>query len=237
MNFMESNEIVIGEEFVDGCIIPNEVEKSRFDVSVFSKRDLSNLQADISHTTRPSYSSGPPSNVGTKARGKLKADHWKALIEFELPVSIMKRWSSPSARSHPDYDARAALVCCTMLLACSIRQATAHSTSLERKDKYTQYMHAYLAKLLHICPGIRLRPNHHNALHLGDFLLRFGPIQGWWMFPFERVIGVLQQTNTNSKLGSSFCIRRTSRKLIPFQVNWNVQCWNPFAQQRTSRLS
>jgi hypothetical protein len=32
-------------------------------------------------------------------------------------------------------------------------------------------------------------------------LLRFGPIHGWWMFPFERVIGLLQQFNTNSEMG------------------------------------
>jgi hypothetical protein len=32
-------------------------------------------------------------------------------------------------------------------------------------------------------------------------LLLFGPMHGWWMFVFERVIGMLQKTNTNDKLG------------------------------------
>ncbi|KAG2048976.1 hypothetical protein BDR06DRAFT_975564 [Suillus hirtellus] len=32
-------------------------------------------------------------------------------------------------------------------------------------------------------------------------LLRYGPMHGWWMFPFERVIGGLQKTNMNYKIG------------------------------------
>jgi hypothetical protein len=31
--------------------------------------------------------------------------------------------------------------------------------------------------------------------------MRYGPVHGWWMFPFERVIGALQKTNTNYKIG------------------------------------
>ncbi|KAG2148241.1 uncharacterized protein EDB93DRAFT_1085087 [Suillus bovinus] len=29
----------------------------------------------------------------------------------------------------------------------------------------------------------------------------YGPMHGWWMFPFERIIGALQKTNTNYKIG------------------------------------
>lgn len=50
-------------------------------------------------------------------------------------------------------------------------------------------------------PSHSFRPNHHSCLHLHEFLLRYGPMHGWWMFPFERIIGALQKTNTNYKIG------------------------------------
>ena len=40
-----------------------------------------------------------------------------------------------------------------------------------------------------------------NALLVADYLRLYGPVRGWWMFPFERVIGDLQRTNTNSQQG------------------------------------
>ncbi|KIJ09587.1 hypothetical protein PAXINDRAFT_87272, partial [Paxillus involutus ATCC 200175] len=45
--------------------------------------------------------------------------------------------------------------------------------------------------------------NHHASLHMNEFLLRYGPMHGWWMFPFERIIGTLQKTNTNHKIGKN----------------------------------
>ena len=69
-------------------------------------------------------------------------------------------------------------------------------------------MRAYLESLRDLFPEMKLRPNHHIALYLGEFLLRFGPVHGWWMFPFERLIGLLQKVNTNKKIGKS-------TKLIP----------------------
>ncbi|EJD50259.1 hypothetical protein AURDEDRAFT_58701 [Auricularia subglabra TFB-10046 SS5] len=50
--------------------------------------------------------------------------------------------------------------------------------------------------------GFRLKPNHHAALHLADFLSEFGPIRGWWAFPIERSIGILQRIRTNNLMGA-----------------------------------
>ncbi|KAH9928229.1 hypothetical protein B0H21DRAFT_700382, partial [Amylocystis lapponica] len=154
--------------------------------SVFRKEDLKRFERNIRATLRPVYSEGPPPKMGTSGHGKLKADQWKAAMEFELPVSLMKHWHQV--------------------------ELTDLSTSEHHCVQYTKYMHSYLSDLLTIKPDIALRPNHHMALHLGDFLTRFGPMHGWWMFPFERVIGILQQVNTNFKQGqfektmmNSFC--------------------------------
>lgn len=88
-----------------------------------------------------------------------------------------------------------------MHLALAIRTATAYKMSEDRIEDYTKYMHKYLTLLITIDPSLRLHPNHHNALHIGDHLRRFGPMHGWWMYPFERTIGKLQNSNINFKFG------------------------------------
>jgi hypothetical protein len=62
-------------------------------------------------------------------------------------------------------------------------------------------MKDYLKTLKELRPTQRFRPNHLNALLVGDYLRLYGPVRGWWMFPFERVIGELQRSSTNNKLG------------------------------------
>ena len=67
-------------------------------------------------------------------------------------------------------------------------------------DSYLQHMQAYLAGLKQLFPGYKFYPNHHMALHLHEYLLLFGPVHAWWTFPFERMIGMLQRMQTNSKI-------------------------------------
>jgi hypothetical protein len=62
-------------------------------------------------------------------------------------------------------------------------------------------MVAYLQLLLELYPNIQFQPNHHTALYIGSLLTQFGPVHSWWMFSFEKVIGILQKFNTNSKMG------------------------------------
>jgi hypothetical protein len=37
----------------------------------------------------------PPKNFGMPMQGKHKADEWRACIEFDLPVSLVKLWKYP----------------------------------------------------------------------------------------------------------------------------------------------
>ncbi|TDL14213.1 hypothetical protein BD410DRAFT_696105, partial [Rickenella mellea] len=160
--------------------------------SCVSKGDLKNIQSHIINTTRPNWQVPPPSHFGEPGHGKLKADEWRSTIEFDLPVSLVQVWSGTEKR-----------------------------TSKRHSNMYMKYMHDYLESLLELFPDLRLRPNHHNALHIGELLLRFGPMHGWWMYPFERVIGILQRMNTNNKLGQlektmleSFCAAANIRAFM-----------------------
>lgn len=195
---------IVGEGFVA------EMEASRRTEglhTVFSKEDLQRLQSDIADTIRPSHSTGPPARIGTKAQGKLKADQWKAAIDFELPVFLMKYWYTSDMVDLGSIDrAKHDLALNTMYLACAIRQGVTYQTSERHVQAYAAYMLTYLKDLRRIRPDLSLLPSHHNAMHIPAFLLRFGPMPGWWMFPFERVIGLLQKVKTNGKIGKAVIV-------------------------------
>jgi hypothetical protein len=168
------------------------------DYCFIGKEKIEQIQRDISNTTRPRWQSGPPTTLGTKGGGKLKADQWRSSIEFDIPVSLMKLLShegnDPDSRRYKVLDS-------TMLLATALGWGTSYGTSVKHVAQYMKNMQAYLVSLRDFFPNTDLRTSHHNALFIGEMLLRFSPVHGWWMFPFERVIGLLQQVNTNSKIG------------------------------------
>jgi len=136
-------------------------------------------------------------------------------MEFDIPVSLMKLWSeavklwSEAKSTGSDNindkinERRSKTLDSTMLLATALHWATSYCTSAKHAAEYTTNMQAYLTTLRDLFPHTDLRTSHHNALFIGEMLLRFGPIHGWWMFPFERIIGLLQQVNTNSKMGTA----------------------------------
>ena len=158
--------------------------------------------------------------------GRIKSDEWYAGIDFEITVSIAKlfgchlppalagvRVIGPVGRvvKPPKPDTPEGVIAireyllfeATMYLAIAIRYATEKVTSEEHATKYLHNMVCYLETIEILFPDFALLPNHHNALHLPEFLLRFGPANCWWMYPFERVIGRLQCLNENTHIGTS----------------------------------
>jgi hypothetical protein len=46
-------------------------------------------------------------------------------------------------------------------------------------------MKAYMEGIKQLFPQYQLRANHHMALHLYEYLRRFGPVHGWWALPLK----------------------------------------------------
>ena len=170
---------------------------------MLNTNELKQIQQDILETICPTWQSSPLKNFGSPAHGKLKADQWRTCIEFDLPVSLMRMWeeTSQAGVSSELQVRRRKVVESTMLLSIAIRWAVSHRMSELHADQYRKHMMAYLTTLRELCPNMDLHPVHHNALHIPEFLLRFGPMHGWWMFPFERLIGILQKIKVNFKIG------------------------------------
>jgi hypothetical protein len=201
--------ILIGDGYIDDAVEESSEDINDRRYQPLTKAELKQLQDNIANTTRPPWHRGPPVNLGEPGHGKLKADQWRSCIEFDLPVFVAQLWSGTDSITDDQRALdRQKLAHSTMLLAMAIRWGTSHKTSQHHVDQYMKYLHAYLESLIDIFPHIKLRPNHHVALHIGEYLLRFGPSHGWWMFPFERLIGILQQVNTSNRFGKIYIQRR-----------------------------
>jgi len=194
----------ITEELVKQCAAQVEGKNDQQGISgeVLTDVEIDQIQTELRSIERPSWHRGPPKNLGEAEHGKLKAEQWRSAIEFDLPVTLAKLWGTDHTKPGDENGKRRQkLAHSTMLLAMAIRWGTSHVTSTHHTQQYLIYMKAYLECIRDVFPSHSFRPNHHSCLHLHEFLLRYGPMHGWWMFPFERIIGALQKTNTNYKIG------------------------------------
>lgn len=66
---------------------------------------------------------------------------------------------------------------------------------------YNKHIFAYAEGLKVLYPDAKLRPSLHGALHIGDILELFGPVQSHSAPFFERYINFFHRINTNQKLG------------------------------------
>ena len=66
-----------------------------------------------------------------------------------------------------------------------------------RCQAYLQCMTRYISTLVSIHPHATHRPYGHMSLHLPHFFTLFGPARAFWTYPFERLIGQIQQLISN----------------------------------------
>ena len=166
-----------------------------------SQGDLKVIQNDIATTIHPHCHAAPPTNLGQVSHGKLKADEWRSCFEFDIPVSLLCIETQQIASGKQTDKYRAKLVHSTFLLATAIHWVTSHCTLTMHLKNYMKSMKEYLETLKDLRPNQHFCPNHVNALLVSNYLCLYGPVWGWRMFPFERVIGDLQWSSTNYQLG------------------------------------
>jgi len=143
---------------------------------------------------KPSWTASIPKNISTVSH-KLKADEWRSVGALYLPVTLIRLWSQESSgRRHE-------LLNLTMLLCSAITIITSRSISTNQGNEYLKFMKMYRQELERLFPEYACCVNHHMAMHVGEFLEMYGPVHGWWTFPFERMIGSLQRMSTNYRPG------------------------------------
>lgn len=162
---------------------------------LFTSDVLQEVRHDIIEAVVPTWVEKPPSNFGEARHGKLKADQWRTVCTIFMAMTLVRLWGHSRAKE----EERVVLENFVQLIVAA-DLATRRSMSPERAAKYDDNIQAYVRGLRSIY-NHHLVPNHHLALHLKDFLLLFGPVHGWWTYPYERLNGLLQRMNTNHKSG------------------------------------
>jgi hypothetical protein len=168
---------------------------------VVTEEEMKEIWKDIRYMVKPSWVTSAPPNLGSACHGKLKADQWRAVGTIYLPLSLIRLWAQSQLVDDDRSQRCKDLLDVTMSLFSAIIVASTEETSHAHAEQYLRHMSAYMEGIKRLFPDYQFRPNQHMAMHLPDYLIGYGPVQGWWTFPFERVIGMLQRTSTNCKIG------------------------------------
>jgi hypothetical protein len=156
----------------------------------------------IANTARPSWVESVPQNFGSAAAGTVKAAEWFYLVTIFLPIALISFWGEGTLHNTPQTaEGLRKILDHTMLLVSVVKVLCYNNTSPSRARRFRDYLIQYIEGIKQIHGHTYLRPNHHMALHIYDFLLSFGPVRSWWMFPYERLNGHLQRLPQNHRYG------------------------------------
>ncbi|KAJ7633441.1 hypothetical protein DFH06DRAFT_1140154 [Mycena polygramma] len=160
---------------------------------VFDKDDMDFIREGLADIVIPSWIDRPPTNLGEKSHGKLKADNWFVLFIIFFPLIMPELWHNKSRRDLKLLDNLHDLVGATNIL-CS------YATSPAEADTYTEFYRSYLASSKSLFPGLSTRPNHHYARHNSELLKWWGPLIKLGEFFYESHNGRLQKIKTNNHM-------------------------------------
>lgn len=154
---------------------------------------------DMAATQLPTWITSAPRNWGTASRGKLSADQWRVICTVHIPITLIRIWCNETGRKKD-------LLRNFMDLVIAVRIANMRVTSQSQIQDYDTYMLRYIKGIKELFPHKRLKPNHHAALHIGDFLKLFGPVHSHSAPFYERYINFFHQMSTNQKLGEPYSL-------------------------------
>jgi hypothetical protein len=119
-----------------------------------------------------------------------------------LPIALVSMWGHGTLHSsvHKALRLRAVLDH-TMHLVSAVTIICLRTTTTRRAETFHSHIISWMKELKELHPDTDHYTNDHMALHLYDFIHLFGPVHGWWCFPFERLIGQLQRLPHNHKFG------------------------------------
>lgn len=167
--------------------------------SVFTTEEMEALWEDLENIVKPTWVTSVPTTLSSSGP-KLKSDQWRTVGSLYLPATLIRLWSKADFEDQEGQQRRE-LLHLTMLLVSAISVSSSRVTSANNSAEFLSLMLDYRQELQRLFPDYQTHSIHHMAIHIADFLLMYGPVHGWWAFPFERMIAVLQRISTNHKPG------------------------------------
>lgn len=162
---------------------------------IFTAPELDRIRHCLANAVIPTWIDRPPTNLGEKSHGKLKADQWFILFSIMFPLIIPEIFRSrPSSTNNALlFDNFYDLVICTNIVCAYSVTAEDPATYL---DHYVRYQTSSKILFANAAP----RPNHHYAMHNAHLMSFWGPLMRLSEFAGERHNGSLQNINTNNHL-------------------------------------
>jgi lantibiotic modifying enzyme len=145
----------------------------------------------------PSWIKGAVPVLGKASYGKFKADEWRTLFLIQLPLILVKIWGGPHC-------AHVSLLQNFSHLVAAVYLALKRSMTEARISMYLHHIEQYLSSSRIMFPNCPLAPNHHLSMHIGKLLSNLGPVQAWWLFPMERLMGEILQSTHNNRIETIF---------------------------------
>jgi hypothetical protein len=137
----------------------------------------------------------PPKHLGSKQHGRLKASQWRTSCCFTMLITLGRLWGRQGAGRMENM-----WLTNFIHLVALVRIAYSYSITAADIQAFRHHSISYLEGLRSYHP-FSIKPCHHFLLHMPEMMERFGPMRGWWAFPFERFNGQIQHLSTNHKVG------------------------------------
>ena len=150
----------------------------------------------MASTQLPTWLQPAPVSFGSTAGGKLSADEWRVVATVHLTITMIRLWGDLG----PD-DRKKKMLDNFMHLIRAVNIAGSLRISEPDIREYERSLLAYLRGIKELYEHARIKPNHHMAIHLADFLRKYGPVHSWRAYAFERFNYLLQSLNTNKQFG------------------------------------
>ena len=179
------------------------------------------IQEAIKSTSTPSWINSVPKNYGEANAGTIKADEWRILSTVYFPIAFVSLWGFENGSCPGENNHALQVLDHTMALFQAVNIMCRDAMTVDRATRYRELIKHWIIGLHRLHPETlkhKNRDNVHAALHLYDFAILFGAVMSWWCFPFERLIGTLQDINTNSLVGGEkFSTERQSCFLLQLE--------------------
>ena len=165
---------------------------------------IQHIQRVIKETVTPSWINSVPANYGENSAGTIKADEWRILSTVYLPIALITLWGEENGTTPAEDSHFLKILDHTMALFQAVTIVCRNTMNVHRATTYRSLIKQWVDDLHECHPHTvkhPLRANIHASFHIYDFLRSFGPVMSWWSFPFERLIGTLQNSNNNGRIG------------------------------------
>ncbi|KAK0489827.1 hypothetical protein EDD18DRAFT_1080918 [Armillaria luteobubalina] len=126
---------------------------------VLGKSVIEEIQKDMENSVLLLSLIRAPLDWGTMCRGKLSVDQWRIICTIHLPIMLVRLWGlSLMVKNFMDlYKAMETAQNCII--------------SKEHVTSYENHIVKYLKGVNHLYKDFTMKPIHHMAQHLGEFML------------------------------------------------------------------